>query len=137
MDPGFRSDGVLTAVIPLSEGTRPKAEQWLAFWDDFEQRVARMWQQGFVAEVARLADRGLRESRTASRALGYRPVLDFLAGRITEEEARAATGRATRRFARRQDSWFRRDPRISWLCYDRPDLVQTAARLLEGSSAPR
>ena len=97
-----------------------------------EQRVARMWQQGFVAEVAQLADRGLRESRTASRALGYRPVLDFLTGSITEEEARVATVRATRRFARRQDSWFRRDPRISWLCYDRPDLVQTAARLLEG-----
>ena len=57
-----------------------------------EQRVARMWRQGFVAEVARLADRGLRAGRTASRALGYRQVLDFLAGEITEEEARAPYG---------------------------------------------
>ena len=94
-----------------------------------EGRVARMWEQGFVAEVARLADRGLRESRTASRALGYRQVLDFLAGKITEEEARVATVLATRRFARRQDSWFRRDPRINWLRFDRPDLVQAATEV--------
>ena len=63
---------------------------------------------------------------TASRALGYRQVLDFIDGEITEEEALYATVRATRRFARRQDSWFRRDPRIPWLRYDRPDLVHAA-----------
>ena len=96
------------------------------------ERVQRMWERGFVAEVAGLADRGLRAGRTASRALGYRQVLDFIDGAIDEQEALAATVRATRRFARRQDSWFRRDPRISWLRYDRPDLVHVARTLLPG-----
>lgn len=95
-----------------------------------EDRVRAMWDAGFVAEVAALAARGLAETRTASRALGYRPVLDHLAGTITDEEARSRTVQATRRFARRQASWFRRDPRISWLAYDRADLVEAAfARL--------
>ena len=61
---------------------------------------------------------GLREGRTASRALGYAQVLRFLAGECTEEEAREETVRATRRFARRQESWFRRDPRVHWLAPD-------------------
>lgn len=101
-----------------------------------EQRVQRMWDSGFVAEVAGLAQRGLADTRTASRALGYRPVLDHLAGAISETEAKSRTVRATRRFARRQDSWFRRDPRICWLRYDRTDLVEAAvaclAREMEG-----
>jgi tRNA dimethylallyltransferase len=87
------------------------------------QRVDRMWHAGLVEEVRRLVKQGLREGRTASRALGYAQVLRFLAGEWTEEQARQETVRATRRFARRQDSWFRRDPRVSWLAYDRPDLV--------------
>lgn len=97
-----------------------------------EQRVMRMWEKGFVAEVAALADRGLRSSRTAARALGYRQVLEFLSGDISEEEARMRTVQATRRFARRQDSWFRRDPRITWLPFDQPDLVGAALGVLEG-----
>lgn len=78
-------------------------------------RVDRMWEQGLVDEVRTLAERGLREGRTASRALGYQQVLTALAGECTEEEARTETVRATKRFARRQDTWFRRDPRIHWL----------------------
>ncbi|MEW2545471.1 tRNA (adenosine(37)-N6)-dimethylallyltransferase MiaA [Streptomyces sp. NPDC047002] len=78
-------------------------------------RVERMWQAGLVDEVRALAARGLRDGRTASRALGYQQVLAALAGGCTEEEARAETVRATKRFARRQDSWFRRDSRVHWL----------------------
>jgi tRNA dimethylallyltransferase len=78
-------------------------------------RVDGMWQAGFVDEVEGLERRGLREGRTSSRALGYAQVLRFLAGEWTVEQARLETVRATRRFARRQESWFRRDPRISWL----------------------
>jgi tRNA dimethylallyltransferase len=77
--------------------------------------VTRMWQAGLVAEVRGLAAHGLREGRTASRALGYAQVLRFLAGEWSEQQAREETVRATRRFARRQDAWFRRDPRVSWL----------------------
>lgn len=90
-------------------------------------RVDAMWEAGFVAEVRRLEEAGLREGRTASRALGYAQVLDHLAGECTEQEAKETTVRATRRFARRQDSWFRRDPRIHWLPYDAPDLLDRAA----------
>jgi tRNA dimethylallyltransferase len=78
-------------------------------------RVGRMWQAGFVAEVRRLEQAGLRAGRTASRALGYAQVLRFLAGEWTEQQAREETIRATRRFARRQEAWFRRDPRVTWL----------------------
>ncbi len=79
-----------------------------------QQRVDRMWQAGFVDEVRRLEQAGLRDGRTASRALGYAQVLSFLAGDCTEQEARDDTVAATRRFVRRQESWFGRDPRIEW-----------------------
>ncbi|MCA1217451.1 tRNA (adenosine(37)-N6)-dimethylallyltransferase MiaA [Streptomyces sp. 8L] len=78
-------------------------------------RVDRMWEAGLVEEVRALEGRGLRDGRTASRALGYQQVLAALAGDCTEDEARAETVRATKRFARRQDSWFRRDSRVHWL----------------------
>jgi tRNA dimethylallyltransferase len=80
-----------------------------------EQRVERMWQHGFVDEVRRLADAGLCEGVTARRAMGYAQVLRHLAGECTEPEARSETVRATRRFVRRQETWFRRDPRVAWL----------------------
>ena len=91
-----------------------------------EQRVARMWAAGFVDEVRRLERGGLREGRTSSRALGYRQVLGFLAGETDEQTARSETVRLTRRFARRQLTWFRRDPRIHWLPYDDPALLEHA-----------
>jgi len=78
-------------------------------------RVDRMWAAGFEAEVQQLAAHGLRAGKTASRALGYQQLLRYLDGELTSEEARAETVRATRRFARRQESWFRRDPRVRWL----------------------
>jgi tRNA dimethylallyltransferase len=86
-------------------------------------RVDRMWEQGLVAEVEALAGRGLRDGLTASRALGYAQVLRHLDGEWSEEQARDETVRATRRFARRQDSWFRRDDRVHWLPADAPDLL--------------
>ena len=79
------------------------------------ERASLMWEAGFVPEVARLEGAGLREGKTASRALGYAQVLRFLAGECSQDDARADTVQATRRFARRQESWFRRDPRVTWL----------------------
>lgn len=78
-------------------------------------RVERMWAAGLVDEVRALDARGLREGRTASRALGYQQVLAALDGGCDETAAREETIRATRRFARRQESWFRRDSRVRWL----------------------
>jgi tRNA dimethylallyltransferase len=89
-------------------------------------RVGLMWRQGLVEEVRGLAKAGLREGRTASRALGYAQVLRFLDGETTEEEAAAATIAATRRFVRRQESWFRRDRRIRWLAAAAPDVADQA-----------
>jgi tRNA dimethylallyltransferase len=80
-----------------------------------EARVDRMWRAGLVAEVRGLAAAGLRAGRTASRALGYAQVLRLLAGEWSPEQTQAEIVRATRRFARRQESWFRRDPRVVWL----------------------
>ena len=91
------------------------------------RRVDEMFAAGFVDEVARLIGEGLREGRTASRALGYREVAAHLAGELTLDEARERTVVATRRFSRRQDSWFRKDPRITWIRHDDPDLVTQAA----------
>jgi tRNA dimethylallyltransferase len=88
-------------------------------------RVEQMWEQGFVDEVRRL-EAALRDSRTAQAALGYQQVLAFLAGDLTEEEAKEQTIQGTRRFARRQDSWFRKDPRITWVQWDDPDRVEKA-----------
>jgi tRNA dimethylallyltransferase len=97
--------------------------------DRIAARVDAMWAAGFVDEVRQLEAVGLRESVTASRALGYRQVLRFLDEEISETQARELTISATRRFARRQDSWFRKDARISWLPYDHPDLVSAAYAL--------
>jgi tRNA dimethylallyltransferase len=97
--------------------------------DRIAARVDGMWAAGFVDEVRRLAAIGLRESMTASRALGYRQVLRFLDAEISEPQARQLTVSATRKFARRQDSWFRKDARIAWVPYDHPDLVSATYAL--------
>jgi tRNA dimethylallyltransferase len=93
------------------------------------RRVDRMWERGLVEEVRRLETCGLRKGRTASRALGYAQVLHLLTGEWTADRARAETVRATRRFARRQESWFRRDPRVRWVPYDGKDLLAAVATL--------
>jgi tRNA dimethylallyltransferase len=90
---------------------RPTAE----LDDRVARRVARMFGAGLVAETRTLLDRGLRGGRTASRALGYQQVVAALDGAGDLGAAAADTVRATRRFVRRQRSWFRRDPRITWL----------------------
>lgn len=93
-------------------------------------RVDRMWADGLVAETRKLVGRGLPAGRTASRALGYQQVLRFLAGELTETEAHDETVRATRRFVRRQRSWFRRDPRVHWLDAADTNLVEAALRVV-------
>jgi tRNA dimethylallyltransferase len=98
-------------------------------------RVARMWRQGLVGEVRALEKAGLRDGRTASRALGYAQVLSYLAGECGETEAAAQTERATRRFVRRQESWFRRDPRVHWITGGRPDTAAGALEVIRAGTA--
>lgn len=109
---------------------RPELDRRIAL------RVDRMWEAGLVAEVEKLSAVGLREGRTASRALGYQQALAQLNGDCGEQEAREETVRATKRFARRQESWFRRDPRVHWLgredSADESDLLRRSLALVAG-----
>lgn len=77
-------------------------------------RVDAMWTAGFVDEVRALEAQGLRDAPTARAALGYGPILDYLAGEVSQEVARERTVEDTRKFARRQQRWFARDSRIHW-----------------------
>ncbi|WP_330344308.1 tRNA (adenosine(37)-N6)-dimethylallyltransferase MiaA [Streptomyces longwoodensis] len=119
-----RHDSVYDTVQIGVDVTRPELDERIA------RRVDRMWEAGLVDEVRALEAQGLREGRTASRALGYQQVLAALAGECTLEEARAETIRATKRFARRQDSWFRRDPRVHWLSGAAADVTELPRRAL-------
>ncbi|MDQ2751250.1 MAG: tRNA (adenosine(37)-N6)-dimethylallyltransferase MiaA [Actinomycetota bacterium] len=98
------------------------------------QRVDAMMAAGLLDEIRRLLPAGLRESPTAGKALGYAQVLDCLSddGEIRGDltQALEATVRATRRFVRRQRSWFRRDPRVRWLDAAAPGLVEAARGVL-------
>ncbi|HEX8869879.1 MAG TPA: tRNA (adenosine(37)-N6)-dimethylallyltransferase MiaA, partial [Lentzea sp.] len=97
-------------------------------------RVDLMFASGLEAEVRALVRLGLRDGKTASRALGYQQVLSAMDGACTIDFAAEETKRATRRFVRRQRSWFRRDQRITWLDGARPDLVEAAGNLVPWSS---
>jgi tRNA dimethylallyltransferase len=112
-----RYDAVLLGV------DRPTAE----LDERVARRVARMFAAGLVDETRVLLGCGLREGRTASRALGYQQVIAALDGKGELSAAAAETVRATRRFVRRQRSWFRRDKRIHWLTAG-PDLMSEAIR---------
>jgi tRNA dimethylallyltransferase len=132
--------GGFTAVLPDPEPVYRAVEVGLdldtAILDErLARRVDQMWAAGFVDEVRQLSAVGLRRGRTASRALGYQQVLRYLAGECTEAEARADTVQATRRFVRRQRSWFRRDGRIQWLDAARVDLVDAALAVVREGGA--
>lgn len=90
-----------------------------------EARVQQMWVDGLVDEVRGLERRGLRRGRTASRAIGYRQVLAMLDGELSEGEAMSSTAQGTRRLARKQLGWFRRDDRIEWFAAE----AETADRV--------
>ncbi len=95
--------------------------------DRLAQRVHGMVANGLQAEVRRLDAAGLRNGKTASRALGYSQFLKVLDGEWDAGQATEDTIAATRKFARRQLTWFRADPRITWLDWQDPDLIGKAA----------
>lgn len=101
-------------------------------------RVHKMWQKGLVDEVEGLLERGLREAKTAKRAIGYAQALAQIDGELSREEAIADTVRLTQKYARRQMSWFRRDRRIQWLDYQSEyrlaEALQIVRQSLEHSS---
>lgn len=118
-----------TANLPRKESTHfPLARQFGLVMDRqtlaerISDRVDRMWGRGLVAETDALIVAGIRSGRTAQLALGYAQVLKFRAGQITEVEAIEDTKRATRQYARRQETWFSRDRRIQWISPIQPRL---------------
>ena len=118
-----------TANLPRKESTRfPLARQFglvmdrAALADRIGDRVDRMWEEGLVAETDALIAGGIGEGRTAQLALGYAQVLKFRAAQISEAEAIEETKRATRQYARRQETWFSRDRRIQWISPMQPRL---------------
>ena len=129
--------GPFTATMPAFESIYDTVQIGLDR-DDLDERVALRVQQmmasGFLDEVRNLLPLGLRDSPTAGKALGYAQLLDVLDehGTVIGDvaEAAAITVRATRRFARRQRSWFRRDPRVRWLDAAAPDLLSRAEAAL-------
>ncbi len=96
-----------------------------------ERRTARMFDGGLVDEVRTLLEHGLREGVTARRAIGYAQVLSYLDNEYDLEHAQERTLIGTRRYVRRQRSWFRRDPRVRWVDGAAPDLVATTLALLD------
>ena len=111
-----------TANLPRVGSTKyPEARQYglvmerETLQERIDLRVERMWEQGLVREVRDLMAEGLLEGRTAQAALGYAQVIKFAQGLMTEEEAKEETKRATRQYARRQETWFSRDERITWI----------------------
>jgi tRNA dimethylallyltransferase len=125
--------GPFTATLPGYEQVRPAVQLGLTLpRPELDQRIAArveaMWHAGLEGEVRALAQAGLRDGPTASRAIGYQQMLRHLDGELTLDQAREDTVKATRKFARRQESWFRRDPRVRWLdaSLPAPALLETA-----------
>ena len=124
-----------SATMPAYQQNRPAVQIGLTLpRPELDLRIAarvdRMWQAGLEAEVRNLAAEGLRDGQTASRALGYQQMLRYLDGEWTLDQAREETIKATRRFARRQESWFRRDPRVRWLDATSGTLLADASAMI-------
>ena len=111
-----------TANLPRKDSTKyPEAQQFglvmerNSLNERIDLRVEKMWQLGLVDEVEELINNGLLEGRTAQAALGYAQIIRMKHGECTEIEAKEETSRATRQYARRQETWFSKDQRIIWL----------------------
>ncbi len=120
------------AHLPVREYVRPTITVGLRLVRPvldarIDARAQTMFERGLVAEAQSLVGAGLREGRTAARALGYAQALAVLDGSMSVPEAVSDTAAATRRFARRQESWFRPDARITWLDATLPLADQVAA----------
>ena len=111
-----------TAILPREDSTKyPDAMQFGLAMDResldirIDSRVAKMWEAGFVDEVEELINQGILEGKTAQAAIGYAQIIRIKHGSMSQEEAIEDTARATRQYARRQETWFSRDLRITWL----------------------
>lgn len=100
-----------------------------ALYARIDARVDEMFAQGLVDEVRRLLDGGVPERATSMQAIGYKELTAFLRGEGTEDAAREQIKLASRRYAKRQRTWFRRNPDVRWI--DLPDTPDFGAVLEE------
>ncbi|MEJ6576932.1 MAG: tRNA (adenosine(37)-N6)-dimethylallyltransferase MiaA [Actinomycetota bacterium] len=110
-----------TANLPRADSTKyPDAMQFglamerTTLNSRIDLRVAKMWERGFVDEVEGLIDQGILEGKSAQAAIGYAQIIRMKHGVLSKGEAIEDTARATRQYARRQETWFSRDQRITW-----------------------
>ncbi|QDQ99237.1 tRNA (adenosine(37)-N6)-dimethylallyltransferase MiaA [Tomitella fengzijianii] len=106
---------------------------------DLDARIAArtraMFAAGFVDEVRGLLEAGLRDGVTARRAIGYQQVIALIDGDLDIDQAMELTESGTRRYVRRQRSWFRRDVRVRWLDGAAPDVADRAVSVLAAGPA--
>lgn len=95
-----------------------------------DARVLSMWQNGLLGEAAGLLEQGIQQSKTASQAIGYAQAIAVLSGQLSESEAIATTQQLTRRYARRQVSWFKRLPQLRWITTAESQDSDTVAALI-------
>ena len=136
----------LETGIPISEHNRrtqavpPKFQaSWLGLtfadrtqlYRRIDLRVELMLRQGLLKEIRDLLDRGVPRSCTAMQAIGYKEFLDALDGKCPLEEAVAQVQQSSRRYAKRQLTWFRRNPNMHWLIRDREEILPAARRIIQ------
>ena len=126
-----------TSELPTYEYITPTVQIGLAqdrtvLHERIAARVDAMFAAGWVDEVRTLLGQGLAEGRTAQLAIGYPQIMKLLAGEMTLEQARENTIIRTRQFAKRQETWFRRDTRIVWFEAHDPHLLDRCTELIEG-----
>jgi tRNA dimethylallyltransferase len=95
-----------------------------AMYDRINQRVDAMINEGLADEVKKLLDLGYSEDLKSMQAIGYRHMIDFIKGRVAWEEALRTMKRDTRRYAKRQMTWFKADPEIVWTEPDQIDYMK-------------
>lgn len=102
-----------------------------ALYERIDRRVDAMMDQGLVDEVSALIEHGMSDALTSRQAIGYKEIIDALSGLTTMEEAVALIKQRSRRYAKRQLSWCRRDPRTIWIDMDAYSLDQAASFIVE------
>jgi tRNA dimethylallyltransferase len=105
-------------------------------YEAIDSRVDSMVEAGLLGEVERLLDAGLRSTLTASQAIGYKEFVPVVEGKAELEDAVAAVKQATRRYAKRQLTWFRADPRVVWIDMGEVSLAQATDAALSAIDCP-
>lgn len=120
----FQTQWERNADVPIIGLNRDRRD----LYNRINDRVEKMFQDGFVNEVRGLIKQGLVQNKTASQALGYKEILGFLDGKYTLDQAKELIKRNTRHFAKRQLTWFKKDDRVKWVLIRKDEDVSTTVK---------